>query len=97
MTTLGPTGDKAGVESRFNSASLPPASVRWVVRRKAEVVAAVRSGAVSLDEVCRRYCLTEDEFEAWQRFIDRHGVDGLRATRLQYYRRRAARPSAGKG
>ena len=97
MTTLGPTGDKAGVESRFDFASLPPATTRWVVRRKAEVVAAVRSGAISLDEVCRRYCLTRDEFEAWQNFIDRHGVDGLRATRLQYYRRRAAPLAVGKG
>ncbi|HEY8067083.1 MAG TPA: DUF1153 domain-containing protein [Methylosinus sp.] len=96
MTTLGPVGDNAGVENRFDSASLPPTATRWVARRKAEVVAAVRSGRVTLDEVCRRYSLTRDEFEAWQSFIDRHGVDGLRTTRLQYYRRRAARPAAGE-
>lgn len=93
-TTLAHVGDDA--ENRIASACLPPTTTRWVVRRKAEVVAAVRSGVVSLDEVCQRYSLTRDEFEAWASFIDRHGVDGLRATRLQYYRRRAARLAAGK-
>ena len=33
----------------------PPNTKRWVARRKAVVVNAVRSGAISLEEVCRRY------------------------------------------
>jgi hypothetical protein len=66
---------------------LPPADTkRWVVRRKAIVVAAVRSGALSIQEACRRYKLSLEEFLAWQRAIDRHGVPGLRVTRLQIYR-----------
>lgn len=66
---------------------LPPANTkRWVVRRKAVVVAAVRSGALSLQEACRRYHLSVEEFLAWQRAIDAHGVPGLRVTRLQIYR-----------
>ncbi|WP_024879868.1 DUF1153 domain-containing protein [Methylosinus sp. LW3] len=93
-TTFDPAGDDAA--NRIACACLPPPTTRWVVRRKAEVVAAVRSGVVSLDEVCRRYSLTPDEFNAWASFIDRHGVDSLRTTRLQYYRRRAARLAAGK-
>jgi hypothetical protein len=36
----------------------PPDTKRWVVRRKAIVVAAVRSGGLSIDEVCRRYNLS---------------------------------------
>ena len=64
----------------------PPDTKRWVVRRKAVVVAAVRSGALSIQEACRRYKLTIEEFLAWQRAIDRHGVPGLRVTRLQIYR-----------
>lgn len=64
----------------------PPDTKRWVMRRKAEVVAGVRSGAISLDEACRRYTLSVEEFLSWQRLIDRHGVRGLRATRLQQYR-----------
>ena len=36
----------------------PPETQRWVIRRKAEVVAAVRGGLLSLDEACDRYNLT---------------------------------------
>ena len=64
----------------------PPETKRWVIRRKAEVVAAVRAGLLSLDEACKRYTLTVEEFLAWQRAIDRFGLAGLRATRVQQYR-----------
>ena len=66
---------------------LPPANTkRWVVRRKAAVVAAVQAGKITLEEACRRYNLSEEEFRAWQRAYDAHGLPGLRATRLQQYR-----------
>jgi hypothetical protein len=64
----------------------PPDTKRWVVRRKAVVVAAVRSGAISLREACRRYNLSVEEFLTWQRAIDSYGVPGLRVTRIQIYR-----------
>lgn len=64
----------------------PPNTKRWVIRRKAEVVAGVRAGLISLEEACQRYKLSVEEFISWQRLIDRHGVLGLRATRLQDYR-----------
>jgi hypothetical protein len=64
----------------------PPDTKRWVARRKAVIVNAVRSGAISLDEVCRRYELSVEEFVAWERAIEAHGVAGLRVTRLQIYR-----------
>ena len=68
-------------------ADLPaPDTKRWVIRRKAEVVAAVRGGLLSLDEACNRYTLTVEEFLAWQKAIDRHGLAGLRTTRIQQYR-----------
>ena len=66
---------------------LPPANTkRWVVRRKAAVVAAVQGGRITLEEALRRYQLTEEEFRTWQRAYDTHGLPGLRATRLQQYR-----------
>ena len=52
----------------------------------AEVVAAVRGGLLSLDDACERYRLTNEEFLAWQKSIDRHGMQGLRTTRIQQYR-----------
>jgi hypothetical protein len=68
-------------------ADLPPANTkRWVIRRKAEVVAGVRNGVISLEEACRRYKLSIEEFLSWQRLIESHGLAGLRATRLQDYR-----------
>ena len=61
----------------------PPDTKRWVTRRKAVIVNAVRTGVISLEEVCRRYELSVEEFLAWQRAIDTHGVPGLRVTRPQ--------------
>ncbi|MCZ2328728.1 CtrA inhibitor SciP [Bartonella sp. F02] len=64
----------------------PPTTKRWVIRRKAEVVAAVRGGLLSLEEACQRYTLTVEEFLSWQSSIDEHGLAGLRTTRIQNYR-----------
>jgi hypothetical protein len=78
---IGPTG------APLTLTDLPPANTeRWVIRRKAEVVAAVRGGLLTLDEACDRYRLTNEEFLTWQKSIDRHGLAGLRTTRLQQYR-----------
>jgi hypothetical protein len=78
---IGPDG------SPLTIADLPPLNTkRWVIRRKAEVVAAVRGGLLSLEDACRRYTLTVEEFLAWQSSIDRHGLAGLRTTRIQQYR-----------
>lgn len=64
----------------------PPDTKRWVIRRKAEVVAAVRGGLISLEEACQRYTLSVEEFLSWQRAIESFGLSGLRTTRLQRYR-----------
>jgi hypothetical protein len=63
-----------------------PNTKRWVVRRKAAVVAAVRSGGLALEEACRVYQLSEEEFLSWDRAFETHGLPGLRATRIQLYR-----------
>ena len=65
---------------------LPSLGKRWTVRRKAAVIEAVRGGWVPIEEVCRLYNLSVDEFLAWERDIDRHGLHGLRSTRYQIYR-----------
>lgn len=68
---------------------LPPRDTsRWVARRKAEVVAAVNGGLLSIREACDRYDLTLEEFASWQRAVEREGLAGLRATRAQHYRNR---------
>ena len=65
---------------------LPRPRQRWTVRRKAAVIEAVRGGWVPIEEVIHLYNLSVDEFLAWERDIDRHGVHGLRTTRYQIYR-----------
>ena len=78
---IGPDG------SPLTIADLPaPETKRWVVRRKAEVVAAVNGGLLTIDEVLERYNLTLEEFASWQRAVDRSGMQGLRVTRIQHYR-----------
>lgn len=78
---VGPNGDV------ITLADLPsPRTTRWVIRRKAEVVLAVHGGLLSLEDACRRYRLTAEEFSAWQHAIDRHGLLGLRSTHLKEYR-----------
>jgi hypothetical protein len=49
-------------------------------------VAAVRGGLLTLEEACERYTLTLDEFVSWQMALDRHGLAGLRITKIQKYR-----------
>jgi hypothetical protein len=63
-----------------------PGIKRWVTRRKAEVVAAVHGGLLSVEDACGRYQLSREEFTGWERLFERHGVKGLRTTRLQNYR-----------
>jgi hypothetical protein len=59
---------------------LPPAdTVRWVARRKAEVVAAVHSGMLSMRDACQRYRLSSEEFLEWERHYKAGGLFGLRA------------------
>jgi uncharacterized protein DUF1153 len=69
---MGPYGPLTAV-------NLPtPDTKRWNVRRKAEVVAAVLGGLLTLEEAFSRYALNAEEFLSWQYCIDRYGLKGLR-------------------
>src|SRR3546814_15609002 len=84
---IGPLGEPLTLDS------LPPRdTTRWVVRRKAEVVAAVSGGLLSVDAACERYGLTLEELASWQRAVERSGMPGLRVTRVQQYRALYQRP-----
>lgn len=78
---IGPFGEKLTLEA------LPsPDTSRWTVRRKAEVVSAVKGGLLTFDEACARYGLELEEFTSWQRAVARSGMPGLRVTHTQQYR-----------
>ncbi|HEY5337487.1 MAG TPA: DUF1153 domain-containing protein [Rhizomicrobium sp.] len=78
---IGPNG------TPLTLADLPrPDTRRWVPRRKAEVVAAVRGGLLSLDDACSRYALTFEEFMSWQSALEQYGLAGLRGRDMQDHR-----------
>ena len=84
---IGPDGSPLSIDN------LPaPKTIRWVASRKAQVVAAVRGGLLSLEQACERYNLTVDEFMLWEKSVDRNGLAGLRVTRIQQYRSAEAIP-----
>ena len=77
---IGPNGGKLTFED------LPPhGTTRWVPRRKAQVVAAVHGGLLSLGQACTRYALTTEEFMSWEEAMHEFGLAGLRATHAQEY------------
>ncbi len=81
QSVIGPLGELLTLEK------LPPMNtLRWTPRRKAEVVAAVGGGLLSVEEACQRYSLSTEEFMSWQHAIDRRGLAALRVTRTQEYR-----------
>ena len=75
---IGPDG------SVLSPLNLPPAdTVRWVARRKAEVIAAVHGGLLTMAEACRRYRLSAEEFLEWEQHYDAGGLEGLRVSSCQ--------------
>ncbi len=76
----------------LTSDMLPPAdTVRWVSRRKAQVVCAVRGDLISRQEACDRYGISDDELSTWEKLLDDHGPKALRVTRTQVYREATTR------
>ena len=79
------------VETLLKEGLPPPNTRRWVVRRKAAVVIAVKTGAITIEQACQVYQLTEEEFLSWKHAFETHGFPGLRTTRIQQYRRLRSR------
>ena len=72
--------------SILSVADLPPTDTRWVASRKAIVVNAVTHGLINRDDAIRRYDLSEEEFDAWVKAVEKHGAKALKVTSLQKYR-----------
>jgi hypothetical protein len=78
---LGPRGERLTLEM------LPrPGTRRWIMRRKAELVAAVDGKLLTVNELLRRYGITPAEYENWEKAVRNFGMRGLRTTRIQDYR-----------
>ncbi|MBS9716181.1 DUF1153 domain-containing protein [Pseudohalocynthiibacter aestuariivivens] len=71
----------------FSRADLPPENTRrWVASRKAAVVKGVMSGLMTVTEAKKRYGLSSEEYEAWEKASLSHGEEALKATAVQKYR-----------
>lgn len=64
-----------------NDLPAPGRDTRWVARRKALIVAGLRSGLLSEAEARERYALTREELVEWMARYDAGGRPGLRVTR----------------
>jgi transposase len=83
LVVVGPLGEALTI------ATLPPANknLYWVARRKAQVVAAVSGGLLTIEEACERYGISLEEFASWSHAVARSGVHGLRTTHGKRYRK----------
>jgi hypothetical protein len=78
---IGPLGEKLTLDM------LPkPGMKRWLIRHKAELVAAVEGRLLSLNELLRHYRITPSEYEHWKDAVRKFGMAGLRSTRARDYR-----------
>ena len=76
---------------------------KWTPSRKAVVVEAVRDSKLTEADIEKRFGVSAEEFASWSGSLEKHGVAGLRSSRVQIYepqRRKgykaaASRPRAG--
>lgn len=73
--------------SVMTRADLPPPNTRrWVASRKSAVVKAVMYGLIPLKEALERYGLSQEEYDSWQKAVQKYGESALKTTSLQKYR-----------
>lgn len=71
----------------FKMSNLPPEDTkRWVIRKKYQIVEALKNRVITFNQALERYSLSRDELESWIVLAEEHGILGLRATRAQDYR-----------
>jgi hypothetical protein len=63
--------------------SLPvDGNIRWVARRKAQVVLAISIGLLTFNEACRRYDISIEELNEWRRNFGHAGLNGLKVKNI---------------
>ena len=78
---IGPLGERLTIKDLPSGSNL-----RWVSRRKAQVVAAVEGGLLTVASACARYNLSLEELSMWQRIYGEEGMLGLRQREVQAHR-----------
>ena len=70
----------------------PPLIKRWPPAMKAKVLEEVAEGVLTLEEACKRYALSIEEYLTWQQGIELFGLAGLQVNKQQELRRIRNRP-----
>lgn len=71
--------------------ALPSETItRWTATAKKAVLEAIRIEALTVTDACKRYALTADEVESWDKREQMYGRNGLMATQVSRYRRAAS-------
>lgn len=60
--------------------------MKWTIKRKKGVLDQIDSGAIDEIQAFQFYGTTRQELDEWRRMIDKHGIKGLRVTKLTKYR-----------
>ncbi len=78
-------GQAFGLDGRpLDLMNLPESqTIRWVMRRKMEVLTAIRFGLLNFREACTQYGISLEELLSWKSALDRFGPVGLNALRLR--------------
>jgi hypothetical protein len=74
LGNMGSADDPHQAQAFGHIPELPSLGQRWTAQRKAAVIEAVRGGWVPIEEICRLYNLSADEFVAWERDSDRRSI-----------------------
>ncbi|MGN6516207.1 MAG: DUF1153 domain-containing protein [Rhizomicrobium sp.] len=70
---------------------LPSAKTqRWSLKLKADVIAAVKGGLISVEEATARYQLNQEKLIAWKNEVEEADLLQLRATRVRKQRTKRA-------
>ena len=70
------------------------ATLRWVPRRKTELINLLDRGLLTFIEAQRLHGLSPEELTEWKHALAAYGTPGLRTTRLQIYKRTDAKAAA---
>lgn len=66
------TNDASNLSADLIQDALPPPNIqRWLVSHKVQVIHAVRAGIITLEDACRQYALSVEEFIQWQNLANR--------------------------
>lgn len=61
-------------------------TIRWVTRRKLELLRDIDEGRITEADACARYALSVEELAEWRSKSRAFGERGMRVTRTQEYR-----------